>query len=351
MYYLLVFLIAVFISYLMGWPAESLSIRLRALDEPSERKVHLAPIPCLGGIAIFTAFIAAIASGLLLKGLLGNQLINFHLTNELKGIIIGGALIFAIGLVDDIVELSAAFKLIGQIVSAAILVVFGIKMEFIGNPFGGLIYLGSLGYILTILWVVGFINIINFIDGLDGLAAGISAIAGLSFFYFALQTGQTSEAITVLAIAGAALGFLRHNFHPAKLFMGDSGSMFLGFVFGSVTVGGVMKSIAAIALFAPLVIMGVPILDGLLTILRRYRSGQPVTQADKEHLHHRLLRQGFTQRQAVLIIYLWSIALSGVGLTLQAKPSAEKYLTVGLLLFLSFLFAEFTGFFNSSKKE
>ncbi len=344
--YLSIFFVAFIVSALITFPIKRLALKVNAVDHPSERKVHTKPIPRLGGVAIFIGF--AISIALQFSNLISRQSDSFDFnTRELSGIFLGATLILVIGVIDDIVELPPLAKFSGQIAAASILVAFGIRMEFIGNPIsGGVIYLGSLGVLLTIIWVVAFINIINFIDGLDGLAAGIAAIAALSFAFFAFDTGQIATAMISIAIVGSTLGFLGHNFNPAKIFMGDSGSMFLGFLFGAITVSGVMKSIAAISLFAPLIIMGVPILDGALAILRRYRDGQPVTQADRDHLHHRLLRRGFTQRQAVSIIYLWSIALSAFGLTLRINPSTQKYLIILFMLFLSYLFAEFIGFFE-----
>lgn len=345
--YLAIFVIALTISYLATWPVKYLALRIKAVDHPSERKVHTEPVPRLGGLAIFIGFLTALAMQFVYQRFYPSEIVRLSLSPGLKGILIGAVLMLIVGILDDIFELMPLVKLFGQIVAAAVLVSFGIKMEFIGNPVdGGLIYLGNVGIVLTIIWVVAFTNIINFIDGLDGLAAGISAIAASSFAFFAWQTGQVGTAIVSLTIAGSSLGFLRHNFNPAQIFMGDSGSMFLGFLFGAITVDGVMKSIAAIALFAPLIIMGVPILDGALAVLRRYRGGQPVTQADRDHLHHRLLRRGFSHRQAVVIIYLWSIALSAFGLTLKINPSAQKYLIIMFMLFLSYLFAEFVGIFD-----
>lgn len=345
--YLLSFVIAFVIAGLTAFPLRSIAVMIKAVDYPSERKVHTRPIPRLGGIAIFVGFLSSLVFYFFYQRNIPGEVGKVEPSSELIGILAGAGLILLIGVVDDIVELPPVAKLGGQIAAASVLVAFGIRMEFIGNPLsGGVIYLGNAGIVLTIIWVVAFINIMNFIDGLDGLAAGIAAIAAFSFAFFAWETGQTATAIIATAIVGGSLGFLGHNFNPAKIFMGDSGSMFLGFLFGAITVDGVMKSIAAIALFAPLIIMGVPILDGALAILRRYRDGTPVTQADRDHLHHRLLRRGFTQRQAVAIIYLWSIALSAFGLTLKVSPTTQKYLIILFMLFLSYLFAEFVGLFE-----
>lgn len=348
----MVFIIAFVIAWLLTPYVAALAVKLGALDLPNERKVHQEPVPRLGGLAIWGAIVGALILIFVYHYFLPGR-ISLNLTTEFSGIFIGSFIMLLVGLADDIFNLSPLFKFSGQFVAALVLVAFGVKMEFIGNPFGAagsLFYLGNIGIVLTIFWVVAFSNIINFIDGLDGLAAGVCAIAGLTFFAFAWQTGQIVTAYISLAIAGSSLGFLRHNFHPAKIFMGDSGSLFLGFVFGALTVDSVMKSVAAVTLFAPLIIMGVPILDATLAILRRYLNRQPVTQADRDHLHHRLLRRGLSHKQAVIFIYIWSAALSALGLIFKFLPASQKYFIIFVGLFLTFLFAELVGFFDFNNK-
>ncbi len=345
-----VFLASAVFSYLATMWIRPVALRLKAVDHPNERKMHLEPVPRLGGVAIWIGFMAALAAFLVFQRFFPNEIINIQVSREFQGIFLGGLIILIVGVIDDIRDLSPVFKFSGQLVSALVLVAYGVKMEFIGNPFGApgaLFYLGNIGIAMTIFWVVAFTNIMNFIDGLDGLAAGVSVIAGLAFFFFSLQTGQLGVSLVTLAIAGASLGFLKHNFYPAKIFMGDSGSMFLGYLFGAITVNGVMKSIAAVSLFSPLIIMGIPILDAALAILRRYLSKTPVTQADRDHLHHRLIRRGLTHKQTVLFVYAWSAALSVLGLTFKVMPSTEKYLIIIAGLFLTFLFAEVVGFFDN----
>jgi len=344
------FTVAAVVSYLATFWIKNVAVKLKAVDHPNERKIHEEPVPRLGGVGMWLGFTGAILAFLLLQHFVPHEVIVLKLSREFEGILLGGLIILSVGVVDDIWSLTPAFKFGGQLAAAGVLVLSGVKMEYLGNPFappGSVFYLGNVGIFLTVFWVVAFTNIVNFIDGLDGLAAGISVISGLTFFVFALQTGQMGSALITLALAGAALGFLKHNFYPAKIFMGDSGSMFLGYLFGAITVGGVMKSIAAVALVAPLIIMGIPILDGALAILRRYRSKIPLTQADRDHLHHRLIKRGLSHRQSVLFIYAWSAALSVLGLTFKVLPSMHKYLVIFTGLFLSFLFAEVVGFFDS----
>jgi UDP-GlcNAc:undecaprenyl-phosphate/decaprenyl-phosphate GlcNAc-1-phosphate transferase len=347
--FFIIFFIATTVSYLATLWVRPIALRLKAVDHPNERKIHSQPTPRLGGVAIWLGFTTAIGLFLVFQRFVPDELIGLIPSRQFQGMLLGGLIILLVGIVDDIRPLSPIFKFSGQLAAAVVLVLAGVKMEFIGNPFGSqgsLFYLGNVGIAITIFWVIAFANIMNFIDGLDGLAAGISVIAGATFFFFALQTGQIDSALITLALAGAALGFLKHNFYPAKIFMGDSGSMFLGYMFGAITVEGVMKSVAAVALFSPLVIMGVPILDAALAILRRYRDKLPVTQADRDHLHHRLIKRGLTHKQTVLFIYSWSAALSLLGLTFRVMPSMQKYLAIFAGLFLTFLFAELMGFFD-----
>ena len=228
------------------------------------------------------------------------------------------------GIFDDLYDLSPKIKLIGQIAAAAILVCFGIKVEWVTNPFGGMFYLGKLSIPITIFWVVGITNTLNFIDGLDGLAAGISSIASFTLMVMALCEGLSSVVVLTAALAGGALGFLPHNFNPAKIFMGDTGAMFLGYTLAAISVVGAVKSATVIALVVPILALGLPIMDTAFAILRRFVNGYPIMQADKDHIHHRLLAIGFTQKQTVLIMYsisavygMSAIALAEMGL-LQA---------------------------------
>jgi UDP-GlcNAc:undecaprenyl-phosphate GlcNAc-1-phosphate transferase len=212
-----------------------------------------------------------------------------------------------------------------------------------GNPLGGLISLDFWSIPLTLLWVVGLTNAINFIDGLDGLAAGVSGIAAISLFAFAWQTGQTEIATFSIALAGGTFGFLRHNFYPAQIFMGDSGSMFLGFMIGAITVAGVMKSIVAVALLIPIVIMGVPLLDVVSSVFRRVRKGKPAMQADKSHIHHKLLRKGFSHPQTVSIIYVWCIVLSVTAFAIELAPQSLRLVVFVVLGLTSLWLARFLG--------
>ena len=220
-----------------------------------------------------------------------------------------------LGIWDDICNIPAKVKLVGQIVAACIPIAFGIQIEWLTNPFGTLIVLPELVAVpVTIFWIIGFTNTVNLIDGLDGLAAGVSFIASVSMFLLAYTMNQYLPAMIIVAMAGAALGFLQYNFNPAKIFMGDTGSMLLGYTMAVAAVLGLVKTAATIALVVPLIALGLPILDTLFAIIRRKMSGVPIFQPDKGHLHHRLLALGMSQKQAVLIMYFVSIVLGIVAL-------------------------------------
>lgn len=317
--YVLAFTVALMATYLLTPYVKELAIRVGAMDAPDARKVHTRPIPRMGGLAIYAGFILACLASL-------------HVNWEILGLMLGGTVILAVGIVDDMKQISPKAKLLGQIAAAGVLVLFGIRIEWLTNPFGGMIYLSYLSIPLTIFWVVGLTNTLNLIDGLDGLAAGVSTIASFTILLVAAQQNFWTVAILTAALAGSALGFLQHNFNPAKIFMGDTGSMFLGYMLAAVSVLGTVKSAATIALVVPAVALGLPIMDTAFAIIRRYLSGQPIFKPDKGHLHHRLLAMGLSQRQAVLLMYLISgcLGVSAVILTLVNQVSAALIL-LGLL--------------------
>ncbi len=308
--------------------ARTLALRLGAVDIPEDRKIHEKTTPTLGGVAIYASIMIGIGVYMLVA--------EYNISSDMLGIILGATVIFAFGVVDDIRGLSPLSKLFGQILGAGVLVVMGVQIQNIHIPGSAVISLSpELSVVVSLIWVVAFINIINLIDGLDGLAAGITCIAAASMFYFATQTGAGSAfvdaALISIVIAGATLGFLRYNFHPASVFMGDSGSMLLGFLLGAITIQGVLKSVAAVALVVPLMAMAIPILDTGMAIARRIRRGKPITHADKEHIHHRLLNMGHSQKQAVLLLYFWTALLCGTSLALKFMAS-NKILWVTLAL-------------------
>jgi UDP-GlcNAc:undecaprenyl-phosphate/decaprenyl-phosphate GlcNAc-1-phosphate transferase len=303
--------------------------------------------PRLGGIAIIFGCAAAwIAEWLLQYPVTTGGAVDLA-SSPLLGAIVGGIVIFAVGVLDDIVTLRPGAKVLGQVAAAGIAIGFGLRIDFIGDPFGGgLILLGLLSYPVTLIYIVAFTNVINLIDGLDGLAAGVTAIAATTFLVLALQGNQFEAVMIAAALIGACLGFLRYNFNPASIFMGDSGSMFLGFSLAAISLLGVMKSVAAIALAVPLIIIGVPIFDTASAIIRRVRHKRPIQEADRGHIHHRLLGRGFDQRQTVLIIYVWSAALGVSAYAMRWSATSVRLLTFGVLAGLSVVMAHWLGLFE-----
>ncbi|WP_366923767.1 undecaprenyl/decaprenyl-phosphate alpha-N-acetylglucosaminyl 1-phosphate transferase [Metallumcola ferriviriculae] len=285
--------------------------RVGAMDSPDDRKVHQQAMPRIGGLAIFIGFVSAV-------------LLFIPLTGEIKALLVGGAVVLLFGVVDDIKGISPKVKLFGQIAAAIIVTMGGIRVDFITNPFDGMILLGKLAVPVTVFWIVGVTNALNLIDGLDGLAAGTSAIAAVTISLVAAVQGQTAVAVMALVLAVSIMGFLKYNFHPAQIFMGDSGSMFLGFTLASMAVMGLTKGATVISLFIPIVVLGIPIFDTFFAIVRRYLQGKPIFQADKGHLHHRLLDMGFSHKQTVLAIYGVNLTLGGSGVLLSLVTTEQS---------------------------
>ena len=300
--YVVPFVIALVVSYALTPSVKKLAIKIGAVDRPNARKVHTHVIPRLGGLAIYIGFMAAV-------------LFCVPLQHELVGMLLGCTAIVAVGIWDDICNIPAKVKLVGQILAACIPIAFGIQIEWLTNPFGDIIVLPELIAIpVTIFWIIGFTNTVNLIDGLDGLAAGVAFIASISMFLLAYNLNQFLPALVIVSMAGAALGFLQYNFNPAKIFMGDTGSMLLVYTLSVAAVLGLVKTAATVALVVPIIALGLPILDTTFAIIRRKMSGVPIFQPDKGHLHHRLLALGMTQKQAVLIMYFVSMILGIVAL-------------------------------------
>lgn len=342
--YFVPFLIALIVAYVLTPGVKKLAIKVGAVDKPNARKVHTHAIPRLGGLAIYIGFMAAV-------------LFCVPVRHELLGLLLGCTAIVALGIWDDICNIPAKVKLVGQIVAACIPIAFGIQIEWLTNPFGTLIVLPELVAVpVTIFWIIGFTNTVNLIDGLDGLAAGVSFIASVSMFLLAYTMNQYLPAMIIVAMAGAALGFLQYNFNPAKIFMGDTGSMLLGYTMSVAAVLGLVKTAATIALVVPLIALGLPILDTLFAIIRRKMSGVPIFQPDKGHLHHRLLALGMSQKQAVLIMYFVSIVLGIVALFVANVNYQTGIATVLVVLAVIIYTAKRLGILqkttaNSTRKE
>jgi UDP-GlcNAc:undecaprenyl-phosphate GlcNAc-1-phosphate transferase len=306
-FYSAIFLGAALLTLLVTPIVRKLAHKFGALDSPSERKIHKVQIPRWGGLAIFIGFIIPFTIAFVATNILQLEVIN-HL--PFLGIILSSMIILFVGVWDDVKPISYMAKFFWQFIAALIVLHFGVQIEFISNPFNGLFFVGFFSIPITLLWIVGITNAINLIDGLDGLACGVTAISAGTFFFVALQTGQPGAAMLILSLAGAALGFLFYNFYPAKIFLGDSGSLFLGFILATTSIIGVFKTPLVVALIIPLLILGVPIFDTLFAIGRRLKNMKSPFKADNKHIHHMLLRAGFSQREAVLSIYIACFLLS-----------------------------------------
>lgn len=307
---------ALAISTLLTPLVEKLAVKCNAIDKPNERKVHKKPIPLWGGIAIAAGFLLAVLISIAFFGGVKHQL-DYRSARHFMGIAIGGVLMLILGMIDDKISVPAKIKLVCQIAIAIILIKFDIVITFLNIPGKGLIYLPTwFSWFATIFWIVGFTNAINLMDGLDGLLAGISTIFALLFFIVSFLKGQYLVALLMMALAGACIGFLRYNFNPARIFMGDTGSLFLGLMFSSLSIVGALKVASTAALFIPLLIMGLPVFDTSFAIIRRFIKRKPIFSPDKEHVHHRLLSYGLTQKQAVFYIYLICGTLGAIGISL-----------------------------------
>ncbi len=325
--YLVVFAASAVASFVTTPAVRRLSLRLGWIDRPSDRKVHPRPTPTAGGLAIFLG----IAVGLGVSRLFPFLSRLFETTSDPDAALVAGLVILVLGVMDDTRDVSALGKLAGQVLAAGLLVLFGVQLLYFYFPGQGILVLSpDLAVPLTVLWVVAMVNAVNLIDGLDGLAAGMVAIGAIAFFAYMYRApgggaDPSTAALLSAVVAGSALGFLPWNFHPAKIFMGDSGAMLLGLMMGVATISGVVGrsttgpsggdfAAIAIPIAVPLLVLAVPFLDVLLAIVRRMRKGLGITHADKQHIHHRLLDIGHSHREAVLLMYLWSALISACAL-------------------------------------
>jgi UDP-GlcNAc:undecaprenyl-phosphate/decaprenyl-phosphate GlcNAc-1-phosphate transferase len=284
---------------------------LGAVDRPERRRLNRLPVPRLGGIALFL-------------GILVPALAFLPFADETRGLLLGAAVATTVGAIDDVRGLEWWQKLGGQLLAAAIPTAFGIWVDRFTFPFVGIHELPAwVGVPATILWIVALMNMVNFLDGLDGLAAGVCGIAGATFAVIALSLGKPDAAILSAIVFGACLGFLRHNFYPARIFMGDSGALLLGFTLATLSVQGLLKTAATVALFFPLLVLAVPIIDTSFVVARRLKHREKVYAPDQAHLHHRFLRRGFSQRRAALTMWAWCGTLAAAALATRFIPFRE----------------------------
>ena len=301
---LIAFAVVVVLTPAVGGMARLLGV----VDKPDERRLNKRPIPRLGGLAIFL-------------GILVPSLAFLDLSGEMRGIMLGAAVACVVGAVDDFRGLDPLPKLAGQVAAATIPCAFGVWIDHFTFPFVGVVDLPAwVGMPLTVLWIVAVMNMVNFLDGMDGLASGVCAIAGLTFATLALSLGKIDAAVLSAVVAGACIGFLRHNFFPARIFMGDSGALVLGFTLTTVSVAGLLKTASTVVLVLPLLVLAVPILDTSFVVAKRLKYRRPISSPDRSHLHHRFMEIGFSQRRAAVTMWAWTASLGAAALATRFIP-------------------------------
>jgi UDP-GlcNAc:undecaprenyl-phosphate/decaprenyl-phosphate GlcNAc-1-phosphate transferase len=301
------FVIVVLLTPAVGGMARLLG----AVDRPDARRINRRPIPRLGGLAIFL-------------GILVPALAFLDLSGESRGVLLGAAIATVVGAVDDFRGLSPSVKLIGQFVAASVPPMFGVWIDHVTFPVIGVLDIPAwIGVPLSMVFIVAVMNMVNFLDGMDGLAAGVCGIAGVTYAILALSLGKPDPAILSAIVAGACLGFLRHNFFPARIFMGDSGALCLGFILAAVSIQGLLKTASTVVLLLPLLVLAVPIMDTSFVVARRLKHNRPIYSADRSHLHHRFLNIGFSQRRAAMTMWLWCASLAGAALATRFVPFRE----------------------------
>ena len=320
---LLAMAVAAVVSFASTPLVKTLAYKVGAIDVPKDnRRMHKVPIPRLGGLAIFLAFLLSV-------------LVFAEIDRQMQGILLGAVMIVILGVMDDIMALKALPKLLVQIAAAGVAVYHGCVIQFFSNPnvFSEITYinLGWLSYPVTIIWIVAITNAVNFIDGLDGLAAGVSAISTAALTVIALMVAETNVAIILSALFGACLGFLPYNMNPAKIFMGDTGATFLGFMLATLSVTGLFKMYAIISFAVPFLILGVPIFDICFAFLRRIAKGQSPMTADRGHFHHRLIDMGFSQKQSVAIAYMLTAILGLAAVLLTSSGELKALILIGAI--------------------
>ena len=343
--FIALFAISMAISLLTTPLARRVAWKIGAVDKPSARRINRLPIPRMGGIAIFVAIVLGVLTQSILGRLFGwprilafDEAWTMRYNYPLIGL--GFTIVFLTGLADDLLTLSPRQKLFGQIVGTCVTVSGGLVIDVIVDPLSnGGIELGWLTYPITVVYLVAYTNIFNLIDGLDGLAAGIACIASITMWIVSTMAGHLDAAALSLLLAGATLGFLRYNFNPASIFMGDSGSLLIGFVLGSISLMSVQRIAGLTSIIVPLVIAGIPIIDTFSAIVRRGRAHVSIGQADKGHIHHRLMDEGFNQRQTVLFIYAWTGVLCVGSVMMTQVTVIPRIFIFCILVVSSILFA------------
>ncbi|MBE6465333.1 glycosyltransferase family 4 protein [Denitrobacterium detoxificans] len=333
----IVLLVAFVVTYIMVPVSKRIALRIGAIDYPSNRRVNTTPIPRCGGIALYVGFMAGLLVMYVQSFTCGHSWLDIIMERNVNPplLVCGITFMFALGLVDDVRQINAKIKFAGQIVACCLIYAAGISIDAIGSPIDAeghrLIFLHWADMPITVIYLLGFVNITNLIDGLDGLAAGIVAIVTACLMVLVAAQGSFTLTGMCLALIGACLAFLRFNFYPATVFMGDSGSLFLGLIVGIVSIMGVVRMSSLVLMLVPLVIAGVPVIDTLSAIVRRKVAHKHIDEADLGHVHHRLLDAGFSQRKAVVILYCCSGVLGAIGISIGQFTGSERWVILGVL--------------------
>ncbi len=336
------FVVALVVAALLTPLVRYLSYRIGFYDPPDERKVHARLIPRTGGVAIVLAFLSPIVGIALTEARIGEAI--YTNSNYVLGMIVGGLIIIGVGLADDLRGLGAKRKLLLQVLAATVAYVAGFRIEAVSLPVGDLLDMGVFSYVVTVLWIVGIVNAMNLIDGLDGLAAGIGLFVLILNFVQGWLYGSVMVCMLSASLAGAIVGFLFYNFNPASIFMGDSGSMLIGYVLALGAINSGQKSSTTVALLTPIVAMGVPIMDTLFSMVRRFLERRPMFSPDRGHIHHRLLEMGLTHRRVVLVLYGFSVVLVLAASLLQYGRKWQVGFALLTMVAVLFAFARIVGF-------
>ncbi len=329
------FVVSFVITFLTTPFVKRMATKVGIVDKPDEaRRVHKKPIPLLGGLAMFYGFIVSV--------------ILFGVVDEsVRGMVLGALIILIVGIIDDARQLSAKAKLPFQILAALVLILHDVRIEWVSVPrfisSTGVLGLGFWGIPLTVFWVVGVTNAVNLIDGLDGLAAGVSSIACMSLFCIAMIVGELEVALITASLTGACFGFLPYNFNPAKIFMGDTGSTFLGFILASVSIMGLFKSYMVVSVAVPFLVLGLPLFDTGFAIFRRVKAGKPIMSPDRDHLHHRVLDMGFSQKKTVSIIYMMCTVLGLCAVVMVSNGTVQALLLIAGMVVAALLASKIMG--------
>lgn len=336
-HYVIAFLIAFIVTVITTPLVKKIALRFNIVDKPAGRKIHENEMPRLGGLAI--AF--GVAAGFI------------YLTPEspyMSKIILGAIIIIIVGIIDDKVTLSPKMKLFGQLIAALLVVSSGLHIDYVTIPFYGKLEFGFLSYAITVLWIIGITNAINLIDGLDGLAAGVSSIALSTILLMSILDNQFLVIALSVILLGPTIGFLFFNFYPAKIFMGDTGALFLGYSISIISILGLFKSVTLFSLVIPVIILAVPIFDTFFAIIRRIVNGQKISRPDNQHLHHRLISIGFSHRAAVFIIYGVSLFFGVSAIIFSASTLWGSLLIILLLLLTIQLTHEIVGKLDKNRQ-